>query len=250
MTDYLTTNRRLDERFSFSPKTPILPTLQDLLTAVEDRLAGIEEEKAVLDTLVANITDVALTRLDETFTPLILEAESKLQQFGAAFSATSATSLVVGTGAKALILPSGERETFVYSEYVVLAHVGGTESMTCRVTSYDRSIGQLIVTCVSFVGSGTFSDWKVLFGIAPNLSHESRTDNPHSVTAAQVNAYTKTEVDNLFTASTNTQGAVNSSLQTQITALQAGSDIGALQSQITALQTQMETLIKQTRWIG
>jgi hypothetical protein len=39
--------------------------------------------------------------------------------------------------------------------------------------------GQFIVDCVSFVGSGTFTAWDVLFSVAPDLTHEGRTDNPY-----------------------------------------------------------------------
>jgi len=250
-TQYLVEAKRLDQQFEFTSKTPILPTLQRLLTAIEGRLQGIEEQRATLDDLVAGITAVALSRLDDTFTPLVLEAEQRLQQFGAAFNATGITnSLVVGTGAKALVIPAGQREAFIFGDYCVVRHTGGTESMTCRVISYDRSIGQLLLNCVSAIGSGTYTAWDIVFTTAPDLVHAGRTDNPHSVTAAQVGTYSGAELDTILNEVTGDQDIVNTALQRQITELVTLGDVTALQNQITALQTQLNLLIKQTRWIG
>ena len=187
--------KRLDQAIHFEADTPINDTLNLMVRLIELRLVTMEEVKTILDRSVDELTEVALARLNETFTPLILDAQRRLQEFGANFEATSSTSLIVGTGNKIIQLAEEDRDGFVFSDYISIRHTGGTEVMTGTVTNYDRATGQLFVNVVDVLGSGTFNAWSLRMSVPPDLTHSGRTDNPHQVTAAQVGAYTKVEAD-------------------------------------------------------
>ena len=190
--------KTLPEAFPFNPKTPILDNLNRLLLVLEARLQAVEAVGAKLDIAIDDLTAVALTRMNETFTPLINEAETRLAKAGASFNATSVTPLTVSTGDKYLTLDVETREAFAVSDYVSISHTGGTEYMIAHVLDYTRNIGQLHVNVVTLAGSGTHSSWDLRFAAVPNASHETNLNNPHATTAAQVGAYTKAEDDALL----------------------------------------------------
>lgn len=194
----MTTQKPLAELFRFKPKTPILGNLNNVLRALDIRLNALddigEEQRGIVDT----ITAIALARMNETFTPLIIAAQQRLEQFGAAFSAESGSSLLVGTGAKILVLTEETREGWIIADYVGLtASDESGATMLAKVDDYDRETGQLFVTAIGTGGSGTHAGWIVRMSAAPDLAHAGRTDNPHSVTAAQVGTYTSAAIDEL-----------------------------------------------------
>jgi hypothetical protein len=192
----LTQKRRLDDQFKFQPRTPIFDTLNRLVSAIELRLQPMEITFTKLDDELDTIENVALQRMNEVFTPLIIEAQKRLEEFGANFSAHSATSLVVGTGEKILTLDEDDRAGYVYADYLVLRAVAAPSNyMIGHVVNYDREAGQLIVSSEVISGSGTFASWDIHLGAPPDTGHASRTDNPHATTAAQVGAYTTAQAD-------------------------------------------------------
>jgi hypothetical protein len=207
--------KRLDETVRFDDRDPINDKLNQMLTLIEMRLAAMEQLKYLLDQTVDSLTAVALQRLDETFTPLITELTDRLTRFGASFSAHSSTSLTVGLGTKTLYLDEPDRPGYVLADYTSLRHTGGTEFMTCRITSYIRDLGQLVVECVELNGSGTFADWQLRITVPTDFTHAARTDNPHNVTAAQVGAYTVAQTDaDIAAAIAAVRGPVAASLDT------------------------------------
>ena len=192
----LTQKKRLDDQFKFQPRTPIFDTLNRMLTAIELRLQPMETSQNILDEELDQVEAIALQRMNEVFTPLILEAQERLEEFGANFSAHSTTSLVVGTGQKILTLDEDDRAGYVYADYLVLRAVAAPANyMIAHVVSYDREAGQLIVDSEVVSGAGTFASWDIHLGAPPDTGHSIRTDNPHSTTAAQVGAYTQAQAD-------------------------------------------------------
>src|SRR3954467_3029478 len=107
---YLLQSKRLDAQFRFQAETPILDTLNKLVSAIEGRLAALDVKSTDMDAVINSVLEIALTRMDETFTPLINDAEARLSQFGAAFNATSTTSLDIGLGNKSVVLPPEQRQ--------------------------------------------------------------------------------------------------------------------------------------------
>lgn len=192
--------KRLDEQFSFDTTTPILDTLQRLLKAIELRLQSVDELRPVLEDTINNLTTLALDRMNETFTPLILDAQERLEEFGANFAAHSVTELTVGTGTQILSLDEADRAGYVYADYVALRNAASGAFMIGQVTAYDREAGQLTVSVEVTSGTGTYSDWDITISVQPNLAHETDYDNPHNVTAAQVGAYTTSQVDSALLA--------------------------------------------------
>lgn len=76
-------------------------------------------------------------------------------------SATSTTSLVVGTGSKALTITTGK--AFAVGQQVVIARTSAptTTRMFGGVAAHDSSTGAMTVTVTSNDGTGTFTDWTV-----------------------------------------------------------------------------------------
>ncbi len=74
-----------------------------------------------------------------------------------ATTATSTTSLLIGTGAKSLVIQPGK--AFVVGHWLVIG--SATASMVARVLAHNSSTGALDVTVSSFTGTGTESAWNV-----------------------------------------------------------------------------------------
>lgn len=81
-------------------------------------------------------------------------------------SATSTTSLSIGTGAKSLTIQTGK--SIVVGMTLVIARTSAptTTRMSGVVSSYDSGTGALGVTVDSVTGSGTHTDWTVSLSAA------------------------------------------------------------------------------------
>jgi hypothetical protein len=78
----------------------------------------------------------------------------------ARFLGTSSTSIVMGTGTKALVTQSGKR--FDPGTFVTIPRQGSPAvGMYGKVLAYNSVTGALSVDVLSFDGSGTFSDWNI-----------------------------------------------------------------------------------------
>ena len=169
---------------------------------IDLRLAAREKDAEKIDGAVDALTAVALQRLNDTFTPLINSAEERLTNIGAAFVAASVDSVEIGTGAKTFLLTPETREAFVLTDFVAIRPVGIVDNgMIAAVVAYERASGLLTVNATVAFGAGeTFDAWDIRITASPDLAHETRTDNPHAVSAAQVGAYTEAEADALLAA--------------------------------------------------
>ena len=170
------------------------------LEDIDLRIAAREADAENIDEATANLEALGLQRLNETFTPLILDAQERLNTIGVSFSAESTTSNTVGTGAKVFNLTEETRGNYVNADYVDISAFGTSPIVKMKglVTNYNRGTGDLSVTIVQTTGAGTFADWNVGFGLPPEAgAHADRTDNPHLTTAAQVGAYTIAQIDSI-----------------------------------------------------
>lgn len=81
-------------------------------------------------------------------------------------SATSTSSLTIGTGAKSLTIQTGK--SIVVGMTLVIARTSAptTTRMSGVVTSYDSGTGALGVTVDSVTGSGTHTDWTISLSAA------------------------------------------------------------------------------------
>lgn len=171
---------------------------------IDLRLATRENDATRIDNAVDQLEIIALQRLADTFTPLILEAQARLNTLGASFSAQSLTSrTITDTGSMTFTLTEETATNYVYTDYVSIRSAASPENhMLAQVTSFARETRLLSVEIVSKEGSGTFADWLFRVGTPPEAGHAERTDNPHQVTAAQLGspagsapAYTVSEAD-------------------------------------------------------
>jgi hypothetical protein len=176
------------------------------------RLHARELDSTRIDSAVDELIAVALQRLNDTFTPLILDAEQRLSNFGALFTGLSGSTVAIGLGIKSFVLTPETRQGYVFTDFVAARVIDdANKSMLGKVQSYDRDAGLLTIDVELTSGSGTFSNWEIAVATAPDVSHSTRTDNPHQTTAAQVGAYTTAQVDqainSLNTALTNALNA-------------------------------------------
>lgn len=146
------------------------------------------------ETAVNELREFGLARLNDAVLP-VYNRLNQIAQIGAMFTASSATSLAVGTGPKVLEVAEADRPAFAASAYLAIQKIGDpTIAMWGPLQSYDRSTGLLSVLVEHAVGSGSTSGWRVSASGAPDAEHAGRTDNPHGVTAAQVGAPTTAEM--------------------------------------------------------
>jgi hypothetical protein len=79
---------------------------------------------------------------------------------GSGITATSATSLTVGTGVKVLTISVGK--AFAAGQYVVLWSEAGQAGMLGRITVSNTATGSLAVDVADTVGGGTYAVWDVI----------------------------------------------------------------------------------------
>ena len=166
-----------------------------ILVDLDVRLHALELQKGELGAAIDAFQQLAIARVNDTLTPVLQDALSRLASVGALFEADSATVLTVGTGSKTFTILEAQRGGYVPTTYVAATSVGSSGAMVGEVVSYDRASGLLEVDVLVTIGSGSHADWKIRLSAPPDLDHATRTDNPHLTSADQVGAYTKGEVD-------------------------------------------------------
>lgn len=85
-----------------------------------------------------------------------------LLEVGAVLRGTSTTSLLIGTGAKTLVLASdtiGAPPGLSIAGAAVVLRYDGSNTMTGTVTSYDPATRTLVCNIASVTGSGTYAAW-------------------------------------------------------------------------------------------
>jgi hypothetical protein len=167
---------------------------------IDRRTDALETKLESVDEVAQRVEGVALDRINNVVTPLVVEAIERVRTIPAMFSATSTTSVAVGLGPKAFVIAEVERNTFAALAYVTAIPTAtpATVSLLARVVDYDVETGLLSLDVEVANGAGTYADWIIRPGMPRDLGHETRTDNPHAVTAAQVGAYTTGQVDTLL----------------------------------------------------
>lgn len=107
-------------------------------------------------------------------------------------SATSTTSLTIGTGSQSLTIQTGK--SFVVGMAVVIAYTTSPGNyMHGYITSYNSGTGALVVTVTTTAGSGTQAAWTVSLSspvMAAALASITKTANYTAVAGDVVNADT------------------------------------------------------------
>ncbi|MCP4595771.1 hypothetical protein [Neptuniibacter sp.] len=120
--------------------------------------------------LFASKSDAFVAALTQFVTQAnTLAANVNLAAAAPGMSATSTTSLTVGTGAQSLTVETGKQ--FVPGMSVVIAFSADTTNrMVGTVQSYNDSTGALDVDITLVEGSGTHADWVISLTIAIDVS--------------------------------------------------------------------------------
>lgn len=121
-----------------------------------------KNEDALLDVgAVANqVEALALDRLNNVITPLIIQTQDRLKTIPNLFEAHSGSSVTVGIGAKSFVIDETDRETWAVADLVLVSVADDPDTwMSGRVLSFDRQVGLLHLDIDDAQGSGTFSDW-------------------------------------------------------------------------------------------
>lgn len=97
---------------------------------------------------------------DDFFDDVIAEMSARTASVGGALSATSTTSLIIGTGTKSLTVAANK--AFAAGQPITIALTADvTKYMFGAVTSYDAVMGALVVSVSDAAGSGTYAAWTV-----------------------------------------------------------------------------------------
>lgn len=87
-------------------------------------------------------------------------------------SATSTTSLTIGTGSKSLTIQTGK--AYSVGQFVIIARTSGpTNYMSGQITSYNSGTGALDVSVTTTGGGGTYTDWTVSIGVTSLLAGQN-----------------------------------------------------------------------------
>lgn len=114
------------------------------------------------------IQDFLLNRYIANWEDFWTDFEAHLSLF---YSATSTTSLTIGTGSKALTIQAGR--AFAVGQYVRIAETAApnTNYMAGSVTAHDATTGALTVLVDATAGSGTIAAWTIsISGTGPTIT--------------------------------------------------------------------------------
>ena len=150
-------------------------------------------------------------------------------------SATSTTSLTIGTGSKTLTIQTGK--SFVVGMFVLIAKTSEPANyMSGQITSYNSSTGELIVVVYSSGGSGTHSDWTIslttkLFNLATEAEMKAGVEEDiRLMSPALIKSAVKKLNYQQFTSS-GTWVAPNSFQTVKVTVIGGGGSASSLTSQ-------------------
>ncbi|HEY6616153.1 MAG TPA: hypothetical protein VIZ32_16590 [Vicinamibacterales bacterium] len=138
-----------------------------------------ELDTTKIDDAINKLEAVALQRLNETFSPIIIQAQKQLADVGVSFNGPSHTTHTVGMGAKSFFVDEDYRVGLVVVDFVSVRPTGLSDvAMICSVLNYERSTGELLLEPQEgyVTGSGTYSDWQIKVSVTPNLDTYSRED--------------------------------------------------------------------------
>jgi hypothetical protein len=129
---------------------------------IDVRLDAAERTGERVDTVLDEVKEAGLYRLNDVLTPLINNTVAHLGQIPNLFVARSSTSVSVGTGAKTFIIAETDRPTWIVTNTVYVARLDDPAvNMTGDLVSFDRVTGQLVLNVLDARGSGTFGDWLI-----------------------------------------------------------------------------------------
>lgn len=151
-------------------------TLNRRLRSIDTRLAKVEETASSVDTVIADLITLGLSRIDEALLPAF-EAIQSVADVGLMFIATSDTEQEAGTGAKIFYVVAAERHRYAPPAYVAIMPTGETTpAMLGTVVSFEREHGELVVSVDRASGTGSASAW--------TISPASPTDNAAAAASA------------------------------------------------------------------
>ena len=165
---------------------------------IDQRMHTRELDTTKIDDAINKLEAVALQRLNETFSPIIIQAQNQLADVGVSFTGVSNSPHTIGLGAKSFFIDEAYRVGLVVVDFVSIRPTGLSDvAMICSVLNYERSTGELLVEPQEgyITGSGTYSDWTIKVSVTPNLDTYSREEVNDLVATTSTNLTTSI-VDN------------------------------------------------------
>jgi hypothetical protein len=133
------------------------------------RLSALETYKPNFDALLAQLQQVGLSRINDALLPIYNELAS-LANLGTLFSATSASSVPIATGAATFIIDESMRGQFAPAAWIAAQAPDASAAVAGDVVSYDRTTGTLIVNVSYTFGDGTLDSWIISPTAPPQVS--------------------------------------------------------------------------------
>jgi hypothetical protein len=225
------------------------------LEDIDVRFHLLETNYGDLEKIGESITALGLERLDNGLTPIIQEAGERLRSVNNLFSATSATTLAIGTGNKVLVLEEGSRDTFVPGAFVHASQVGNPNKFIYgNVLDYDGETGSLTLDVTLTMGVGSVNEWLVVaagprgpqgsVGVAEGAASEVGVDPIAGLAATDAQAAFAELVGIAAALNSALTGKANSAhahamgdvsgLSTALSAKASTSDVSALSASVTS----------------
>jgi hypothetical protein len=130
------------------------------LEDIDLRIAASEEALSSLDAVASSVEQVALDRINNVITPLVIETQERLASIPDLFSASSASTVTVGLGLKSFDVDPLARDTWAVSNFLYVEAASDPDIwMTARLVGFDRSTGVIEVDVFDFNGSGSVQGW-------------------------------------------------------------------------------------------
>lgn len=138
-------------------------TMVAFADTIDRRLFALEEQRAAVSDVVAELKSFAFERIQETLVPAF-EVVLRIQSMGFLLAhSTSSTEINEGDTVVLFVSDADERATFTPSQFVMLARTGDPDDRALvRRVSYDQETGEFVGQVEASWGDpGPHNDWEI-----------------------------------------------------------------------------------------
>lgn len=141
---------------------PLYDVFAEIFTALDARLAVVEGVSGSLAAVEAQLGAAGQALVEAALDPVRAAIADKAD-LGAVLTATSVSTVAVGTGPKTIVVaPEAARAAFAPAHILsIVASDDPTRAMYARRVSYDAASGELVVDVLAAIGSGTYTSWTI-----------------------------------------------------------------------------------------
>lgn len=212
------------DKYAITSSEGVIAKITEIFADIDLRLKQAESRYNSADRAAQEVASQGIRYLETVVVPVATKVADLLRAITDIFVTTSKTLVTPAVGTLTFVV---EDSTFGSLGNVSITKTGDTSTgVYGPVLSFDPDTRVLVVDARFVYGSSApNAAWNVTAAL-PFDAHVGRMDNPHGTTAAQVGAYTKSEVNSLINDLSNVLRG---------TATAAGDTLGELEQRLIAL---------------